>query len=807
MAEKIVIGEVDLDISKATKDAQSLKQSMELLKQEMARAKDEGGETSKEYIELQAALKTTKKEYNSQINIIGKSIQADTAKEGSIEQLRAKLSVAADQWAALSKNERKNTERGQRLTKQKKELTEQLKAEEKATGDTRRNVGNYSEAMSGANDAISQFIPGAGQATGAAKAFGGALKVMLGPIGLIIAAFAALISYFKRSEEGQNALMKITKVFQTVLNNFLDIVSKVGETIINAFTKPQETLQKFRARIKSIGQFFQDTFGNLIGGVIEKLVANFLKGFAGIGLAWQKLKNVFTDNTEGINKAQAKIAEYDERILDATERVKKGKENLTKAVVDGYNRAKNAVQRFVDEQKEEIKIAQDLADRVAALRKLRRETEIQLAKNKDRIQELVLLTRDETVSYEDRMAAIEEANKIQREELQLKERIAEENLALIKANNALSASTIEDKEKEAQAEANLYNIRAENSSKVRELVNRRIELENKMLADQKKRVDEQIKNLEKEIEIWRASNEAKLLNDEEYYAKSFEMEKEALDKKYANKLISEQEYQLQLQELQTEFEEAERERQLEVEAVNFENDMERFQENQFMQLELKRQQLESQRAMEVEYAKRIGADVTKVEQKYTKAAIALKRAELNAKMALAGDFAQNIAQIAGEQTAIGKAAAAASATISAIQGAVATYTSLASLGPWGVALGVVGAAAALATGYAQVKQILAVKSGLPGDTGGGASMPSGGGGYSAAGSSAGSASQKASMQSTSASVGQGIVSRDTDTQTANTISQGFSDALNKNPLQPTLVTDDVTTSQDSNASRNQTSTL
>jgi hypothetical protein len=804
MAEKIVIGEVDLDISKATKDAQALKQSIELLKQEMARAKDEGGETSKEYIELQAALKTTKKEYNSQINIIGKSVQADTAKQGSMEQLRAKLSVVSNQWAALSKDERENTELGQKLTKQKKELTDQLKKEEKATGDTRRNVGNYSEAMSGANDAISQFIPGAGQATGAAKALGGALKVMLGPIGLIIAAFAALISYFKRSEEGQNALMKITKVFQTVLNNFLDIVSKVGETIINAFTKPQETLQKFRARIKSIGQFFQDTFGNLIGGVIEKLVANFLKGFAGIGLAWQKLKNVFTDNTEGINEAQAKIAEYDERILDATERVKKGKENLTKAVVDGYNRARDAVKGFVDEQKEEIKIAQDLADREAELRKLRRETEIQLAKNKDRIQELLLVSKDETLSAEERREAILKANEIQEEELKLKERIAQENLALIKANNALSESTIEDKEKEAQAEAELYNIRAENSAKLRNLKNREIVLDKEILKDQEEKLNETVSILEKEVEAWRQSKEAKALIDEEYYERDFEKQKEVLDRKLEYGLLSEQEYQLALQGLRVEFEEAERERQLEVEAVNFENDMERFQENQFMQLELERQQLENKRATEIAYAERIGADVSKIEDKYTKAAIELKRAELNAKMALAGGFTQNIAQIAGEQTAIGKAASVASATISAIQGAISSYNSLAGIPIVGPVLGAAAAGSALAAGYAQVKQILAVKSGLPGDTGGGgASIPSGGGGYSASGGSASSSS----MQSVSASVGQGIVSRDTDNQTSNAISQGFSDALENNPIQPTLVTDDVSVSQSENIERNRTSTL
>jgi hypothetical protein len=63
------------------------------------------------------------------------------------------------------------------------------------------------------------------------------------------------------------------------------------------------------------------------------------------------------------------------------------------------------------------------------------------------------------------------------------------------------------------------------------------------------------------------------------------------------------------------------------------------------------------------------------------------------------------------------------------------------------------------------------------------------------------------MQSVSASVGQGIVSRDTDNQTSNAISQGFSDALENNPIQPTLVTDDVSVSQSENIERNRTSTL
>lgn len=67
--------------------------------------------------------------------------------EGSIEQLRAKLSLATLQWKKLSKNERENTVTGRNLVKTKKNLTNQLKRLEKATGDARRNVGNYSSAL------------------------------------------------------------------------------------------------------------------------------------------------------------------------------------------------------------------------------------------------------------------------------------------------------------------------------------------------------------------------------------------------------------------------------------------------------------------------------------------------------------------------------------------------------------------------------------------------------------------------------------------------------------------------------------
>lgn len=66
---------------------------------------------------------------------------------GEIEKLRAKLSLTTLEWKKLSKEELENTKKGKDLINTKKRLTDQLKKLEKQTGDTRRNVGNYTSAL------------------------------------------------------------------------------------------------------------------------------------------------------------------------------------------------------------------------------------------------------------------------------------------------------------------------------------------------------------------------------------------------------------------------------------------------------------------------------------------------------------------------------------------------------------------------------------------------------------------------------------------------------------------------------------
>ena len=77
-----------------------------------------------------------------------KQVAILTNKEsGEIEKLRARLSLTTLAWKKLSKEELNNTQKGKALIATKLKLTNQLKKLEKQTGDTRRNVGNYTSSL------------------------------------------------------------------------------------------------------------------------------------------------------------------------------------------------------------------------------------------------------------------------------------------------------------------------------------------------------------------------------------------------------------------------------------------------------------------------------------------------------------------------------------------------------------------------------------------------------------------------------------------------------------------------------------
>ena len=724
--EKVTLIEVDIDIDKAVAGSKALAEEVAVLKSQTNQAKKEQGEFSKEYIKYNAALKSAQKEQRTQNNLIEKSISANVAAEGSIDQLRSQLAVTSVQWAKLSKNERLNTDEGKKLTKQKLDLTNALKGEEEATGDARRNVGNYKDGLSQATSATSQFVPIIGKATTAAKGLGVGLNLMLGPFGLVIAAIALIVkglqAFFSSSEDGQNKLLKLQAIFKTVFGNLNDILSSVGEKIVAIFENPKEAL-------KSLGEFIKQNLINRFVGLLELIPQ--------LGKAIGKL-------------FKGEFAEAGKIAADAVAKVAFGVEDFTDKAVAGFNKAKEAVSAFIKEQEREIDIAQRLADQQANLDKQIRNNLVLEAKDRLKLAQLKNDIDDKSANAaEARLKLIDEENKILDDILARNINIAKQKLSIQQAQNALSNSTKEDLNAEAQLLADIYNIEAAITAQRKEAVAKRLEAEREIIAAETARVEESIRLLQEEIAL-----KAELL-------------------------------------------EAEKQRQIEQAAIDFENDFAIAEGNLFAELELERQFLEQKRQQEIDIATKTGADVAKIDAKFAKAQKALDKAELNAKLSLAQGFTQNIAQIAGEQSAIGKAAAVAGATISAIQGAVNSFTSLSSIPVVGPVLGAVAAAAALAAGYAQVKSILSVKSGLPGDSGGGASIPS---------ASPPNIPSIPSVQpeNINPEIGAGIVTRGADDQTSQSIANGVSAALQENPMQPVLVENEVTVAQRDASNNNET---
>lgn len=95
-----------------------------------------------------------------------------------------------------------------------------------------------------------------------------------------------------------------------------------------------------------------------------------------------------------------------------------------------------------------------------------------------------------------------------------------------------------------------------------------------------------------------------------------------------------------------------------------------------------------------------------------------------AAMQATADLTTSIAGLVGEQTTAGKALAIASTTINTYQAAMQAYLNGQQIGgPWGIAAGIIAAAAAVATGVANIKRITAVK--IPGGKGSGGGAASG----------------------------------------------------------------------------------
>ena len=511
--------------------------------------------------------------------------------------------------------------------------------------------------------------------------YSGVLGVIDSKTGGLISGFTGMTKSVGGATKGFN-LMKVAIIGTGIGALLIGVLA-----LSKAFTSSEEgqnklnkimgiigaTVSVFTDKLASLGEFLISVFENPKQALIDfkdafvKNITNRISSaIETIGFLGSAIKKVFSGDFSGaMDDAKSAGSSYVDTLT---------------GVKDTIGKVTESVKELSTEIIKEGKAAGVIADQRAKADKLDRQLLVERAKaNRKRAELLDKVAQKETFTAAQRIEFLTEAAKLE-DEITAKEITAAKlRLEAKQAENALGLSTKEDLVEEANLKANLINLETASLTKA------------KLVSAQKVSVLR-----EEEADKARIKAEAKLKQDEIDAAEDLKAKE--------LKTLKEQ---IRNAEAVTEDEK----RALEIEKVGLHYDK------------------------LIAEAKRLGLSTVALEKakvnalnKFNKetARNEVKWSEMTAKEKgkIATDGLNNLATILGEETAAGKAAAIASATISTFQSATDSYKSLAGIPIIGPALGFAAAGAAVASGFAQVKAITATK--LP--TLAGKSAPSAGGG-------------------------------------------------------------------------------
>ena len=499
------------------------------------------------------------------------------------------------------------------------------------------------------------------------KALSGALTGVAGGFSVVTGLMGTLGS---ESKEVEGAILKVQSAMAIAsgaqaLGESIDSFKQLG-AVVKSFTIVQ--------RISAAAQLIWNAAmaANPIGAIVAVVAALIAAGYA--------LVKMFIASSEATQKAEA------------------ANKALNKELDTQIKNQKLATQESDLSRDAQLKMAKASGQSSAEIRKL----SLELA-NQEVAQKMANAQTLRAIAIEAmRVAGLEDATDAQKETA--KRALKEFN----DANEALKASVLNRRkliiDNRVQEVQEATDAREEANKKAEEAEKKHNE---QLLANQKKanqeRIDEFLRLKRAETD---AANQA-ALDREKADTAFFDKEMEARKNNELSKM-TEQEADIERVRLKYETDLAYAEQNgLDASALK------ESQENEINEINLKYQKQDYDN-------KKAGADAEiKIEEE--------KQAAKEKALQSFSSGLKTLAGLIGESTAAGKAAAIAATTIDTIQSGVSAFKGMVAAvpGPVGIALGAVAAAGALASGYASVKKILAVKT--PGGGGGGGAA--GGGGF------------------------------------------------------------------------------
>ena len=356
-------------LKKATDQVEKLTKASKQLETERKKAvktRKKVNELTNEELIQREKLKLANRE---RIQIAKQQVILLNKESGEIEKLRAKLSLTTLEWKKLSKNELENTKRGKDLIKTKKRLTDELKRLEKQTGDTRRNVGNYTSSLGKLGKAASAVFLGRSLVDGLRR---------------ISSFFTNLVD---KNKEFNSTLAGVGKGFDGVTNALSFAGTKLLEFLAPAINLVTSALAKLPAFFSGTAAGAQQFFTNITNG-FKKFSLQAQIAFQNINRA-----NPFS------NSSQEDITRNIEQLRAQIRGINDDQKTVTEAFNEAFDATLKAQEDFAKQQKDN-----ELADERAEKRKAAAEKRKAAALKKQN--ELLVLQQNIQQNISNRVAAI-----------------------------------------------------------------------------------------------------------------------------------------------------------------------------------------------------------------------------------------------------------------------------------------------------------------------------------------------------------------------------------------------------------------
>jgi hypothetical protein len=297
-----------------------------------------------------------------------------------------------------------------------------------------QGVGKSSTAIDGIGAKLGAIKGPVGTAIQSVQGFGKALLVLAAnPIVLtitaIVGAVTLLYKAFASTKEGGEKVSQVMAGLGAIMDVLRDVLDKVREKLISVFSDPQKAISDFADLIKT-------NITNRFEGLLE-LIPQLGKAISLL------FSGEFSKAGEVATNAVAKVA--------------LGVEDVTGKL----SNMADGIKDVINEAFREAQLAANIEKRLQKIADAERNLGVERAKQNKELASARLMMEDENATLDERIKALQKVGKAE-EDLAAKElKLAQQKANAIKERNALSDSSKEQLQEEADAQARVYELEAQ----------------------------------------------------------------------------------------------------------------------------------------------------------------------------------------------------------------------------------------------------------------------------------------------------------------------------------------------------------